>query len=98
VIYIDDLNEAEKKILSYIRKCMREGKQYFKSKHIAQDIELTPKEVGQSLLMMSEKDTGNFKIIKYAKSISTTWKVMRCNYGKQKSEAELPRKESETMY
>jgi hypothetical protein len=67
----------ELKILVYIRKSINEGHEYFKSKYIAKDIGVSSKEVGTTLFNMSKKKLGGIKIIKYAQSLSTTWKAIK---------------------
>jgi hypothetical protein len=78
---MDKLDTIERELLTYFRKCLKDKSPcYFKSKHIAQDLgELTPKEVGTRLMQMSEKNLGNIRIIKYAFSVSTTWRVEKYN-------------------
>jgi hypothetical protein len=71
-------DDYEVKILSYIKKCMRKKQCYFKSKHIAEHLGLTSKEVSSRLLIMSHKNLDKVRISKYAYAISTTWKAERC--------------------
>lgn len=54
---------------------MKEGKQYFKSKDIARESGLSPKQVGTTLFNMSKKKFSNIEISEYARSISITWKA-----------------------
>ena len=70
-------NTNQKKILDYLVRGMGEGKQYFKSKYIARDLGLSPKEVGTNLKILSDVCT-NLKIEKWSYSKSTTWRVEPC--------------------
>lgn len=75
---MSSLDNYEEKIFLYIKKCMRKKQYYFKSKHIAEDLGLTSKEVSSRLLIMSHKNLDKIRIFKYAYAISTTWKAERC--------------------
>ncbi|MDY6965222.1 MAG: hypothetical protein SVM80_04540 [Halobacteriota archaeon] len=70
------LNESgiRDKILVYLIDGLDKGKRYFKSKYIAQDLGLSPKEVGTNLGILSE-ECESLKIEKWGYSKSTTWKV-----------------------
>jgi len=70
-------NTNQKKILDYLVRGMGEGKQYFKSKYIARDLGLSPKEVGTNLKILSDVCT-ELKIEKWSYSKSTTWRVEPC--------------------
>jgi len=70
-------NNNQKKILDYLVRGMGEGKQYFKSKYIARDLGLSPKEVGTNLKILSDMCT-ELKIEKWSYSKSTTWRVEPC--------------------
>lgn len=75
---MDSLNEVERKVLTHIKSCVRKGQQFFKAKHIAQDIgDLTSYEVSTNLLRLSTKNIGNIKIVSYARTSSITWKVVK---------------------
>jgi hypothetical protein len=76
---MDSLNDIEHQVLDHIKFCMKRGQQFFKSKHIAQEIGgLSPHEVGTNLVKMSKKNLGDIKIVNYAYATSTTWKAIRC--------------------
>jgi len=70
-------NVNQKRILDYLVKGLGEGKQYFKSKYIARDLGLSPKEVGTNLKILSDI-CPTLKIEKWSYSKSTTWRVEPC--------------------
>ena len=69
----------ERIVLFHIRKCMKEGKNYFKSRDIAKDVNcdgITSKKVAAMLHAFSNKKMWKFKISKYTKSGSRhVWKA-----------------------
>lgn len=65
---------ARERILEYLMDSVDRGKHYFKSKHIAKDLGLSPKEVGTNLsILLNEADQVNIE--KWGYSKSTTWRV-----------------------
>jgi hypothetical protein len=69
----DDLSEKQRRILGYLRQHVGD-KMYFKSRLIADDLDLSAKEVGANMRAILE---GNFDITveKWGYSSGTTWKV-----------------------
>jgi len=65
------------RIADYLRQRTAEGKNYFKSKFIADDLDLSSREVGTNLKMLAEQDGVDLDIKKHARSKSITWKVTR---------------------
>ena len=67
-------NETQHKIVHYLQSGITVGKHYFKSKYIAKDLGLSPKEVGTNMAILAEicKD---LNIIRWSYSNSTTWMV-----------------------
>jgi hypothetical protein len=67
-------NETQHKIVSYLQSGITKGKHYFKSKYIAKDLGLSPKEVGTNMAILADicKD---LNIIRWSYSNSTTWMV-----------------------
>lgn len=67
-------NETQHKIVHYLHSGIDAGKHYFKSKYIAKDLGLSPKEVGTNMAILAEicKD---LDIIRWSYSNSTTWMV-----------------------
>ena len=68
--------EKEDKILSYLQEKLAMGKEYFKSKYIAKETGLSPKQVGTTLFNLSQKqDILGLEIKQYSVAISTTWRI-----------------------
>jgi hypothetical protein len=67
-------NETQHKIVGYLQSGITKGKHYFKSKYIAKDLGLSPKEVGTNMAILADicKD---LNIIRWSYSNSTTWMV-----------------------
>lgn len=68
-------SETQKRIVSYLALGLERGKHYFKSKYIAKDLGLSPKEVGTNLRILVETCV-ELKIIPWSYSNSTTWLVV----------------------
>ncbi|MCX6688182.1 MAG: hypothetical protein NTZ39_00555 [Methanoregula sp.] len=70
----DKYNETQHKIVHYLQSGITVGKLYFKSKYIAKDLGLSPKEVGTNMAILADicKD---LNIIRWSYSNSTTWMV-----------------------
>lgn len=67
-------SDTQRKILHYLKSGLKAGKSYFKSKHIASDLGLSPKEVGINLAILSEI-CDELDIMRWSYSNSTTWRV-----------------------
>jgi hypothetical protein len=66
--------DKEERLRSYLRSKAADGEVYFKSKFIADDIGLSPKEIGA--LMVKLKDAGSdLEIEKWSYTSATTWRV-----------------------
>ena len=70
----ESYNDTQRKILSYLATGIRKGKHYFKSKYIAKDLGLSPKEVGTNMGILAEI-CEELSIIRWSYSNSTTWLV-----------------------
>lgn len=62
------------RLRQYLREHVAEGKVYFKSKYVAQDLEYSSHEIGALFLKLSE-DGGDLDIEQWSYSNGTTWKV-----------------------
>lgn len=62
------------KILTYLIAGLNKGKHYFKSKYIAKELGLSPKEVGTNLAILAEI-CEELDISRWSYSNSTTWRV-----------------------
>jgi len=67
------LTEKQCRILTYLRTHTAD-QAYFKSRRIANELGLTPKEVGTNIPAIQEADT-TIEIEKWGYSSSTTWMV-----------------------
>jgi hypothetical protein len=70
----DKYNETQHRIVQHLASGLRRGKHYFKSKYIAKELGLSPKEVGTNMAILSEI-CQELAIIKWSYSNSTTWLV-----------------------
>ena len=64
----------QKRIIKYLKDQIAKNKIYFKSKHIAKDLNSTAKTIGVQIGLLSHKKTG-LKIQKWGISRATTWKI-----------------------
>ncbi len=71
---MDDFTEEERRILAYLRDSVARGERYFRSKNIADALELSSKQVGARLPRLAEKSE-DVDIEKWGRAKSTTWKV-----------------------
>ncbi|WP_236045045.1 DUF7123 family protein [Haloarcula nitratireducens] len=67
------LSEKQSRILAYLRQHVAE-QTYFKSRLIADDLDLSPKEVGSNMAAVRQAATG-IQIEKWGYSTGTTWKI-----------------------
>ena len=64
----------QERLEQYLREQLEDGELYFKSKFIAEDVGLSPKEIGA--LMVKLKDSGtDMNIEKWSYTSATTWRV-----------------------
>ena len=70
----DKYNDTQARIIQYLTVGLKKGKHYFKSKYIAKELGLSPKEVGTNMAILSEI-CQELAIIKWSYSNSTTWMV-----------------------
>ena len=64
----------EARLRSYLREKAQDGELYFKSKFIADEVGLSPKEIGA--LMVKLKDSAaDLEIEKWSYTSATTWRV-----------------------
>jgi hypothetical protein len=68
-------SETQNKIVFYLKGGLKKGKHYFKSKYIAKDLGLSPKEVGTNLAILAEI-CDDLDICRWSYSNSTTWRVL----------------------
>lgn len=69
-----DVQTKEARLQSYLREKADEGELYFKSKFIADDVGLSPKEIGALMVKLSKSAT-DLDIEKWSYTSATTWRV-----------------------
>jgi hypothetical protein len=62
------------RLREYLRRQAADGEYYFKSKYIADDLGLTPKEIGRLIATLRERET-ELSIDPWAYANATTWRV-----------------------
>lgn len=67
------LTDTQSKILSYLRE-QTDGTTYLKSKYVADELDLSSKEVGINMSILQDRISG-IEIEQWGHSSSTTWKV-----------------------
>jgi hypothetical protein len=70
----EQYNHSQEAIIEYLKNGIKEGKRFFKSKYIARDLGMSPKEVGTNMKILSD-ECGDLRIEKWSYSKSTTWSV-----------------------
>lgn len=75
---VDAATTREKldRLRSHLRRETTDGEYYFKSKHITEEVDLTPKEIGHLIVRLQEADT-DLRIDRWAYTNATTWRVTR---------------------
>jgi hypothetical protein len=69
-----DDSSKEERLKSFLARKASDGEMYFKSKFIADEVGLSPKEIGA--LMVKLKDSaGELEIEKWSYTSATTWRV-----------------------
>jgi CRP-like cAMP-binding protein len=66
--------DKEEQLLRYLRSKASDGEVYFKSKFIAEDVGLSPKEIGALMVRLRESAT-DLEIEKWSYTGATTWRV-----------------------
>ncbi len=64
----------ERRLRRYLRERVEDGELYFKGKFIADDVGLSPKEIGALMVKLSESAT-DLEIEKWSYTSATTWRV-----------------------
>jgi len=63
----------EARLKSFLKEKAADGEMYFKSKFIADEVGLSPKEIGA--LMVKLKDASDLTVEKWSYTSATTWRV-----------------------
>jgi len=68
------VDSKQQRLERYLREQLEGGELYFKSKFIADDVGLSPKEIGALMVKLKESTT-EFTIEKWSYTSATTWRV-----------------------
>jgi len=69
-----DGRSKEERLRSFLKQKAEDGELYFKSKFIADEVGLSPKEIGAIMVKLSESTT-DLNIEKWSYTSATTWRV-----------------------
>jgi hypothetical protein len=69
----EDLSKEER-LRAYLAQKAEDGEIYFKSKFIADEVELSPKEIGALMVKLKDSAT-EVEIEKWSYTSATTWRV-----------------------
>jgi len=70
----NDTRSKEERLRSYLKQKAADGEVYFKSKFIADEVDLSPKEIG-ALMVKLKESAGELEIEKWSYTSATTWRV-----------------------
>ena len=70
----NDTRSKEDRLRSYLQQKASDGEVYFKSKFIADEVELSPKEIGALMVKLRDSAT-ELEIEKWSYTSATTWRV-----------------------
>jgi len=70
----EDTRSKEDRLRAYLRQKASDGEVYFKSKFIADEVDLSPKEIGALMVKLRESAT-DLEIEKWSYTSATTWRV-----------------------
>ena len=64
----------EDRLKQFLRRKAKDGELYFKSKFIADEVGLSPKEIGALMVKLSDS-AGDLEVEKWSYTSATTWRV-----------------------
>lgn len=70
----DGMSSKQSEIVEYLENRVEGGKCYFKSKFMADELDMSSKEIGTNMLRLSES-CERLSIEKWSYASATTWKV-----------------------
>jgi hypothetical protein len=70
----DDEPTKEERLRSYLTQKAEDGEMYFKSKFIADEVGLSPKEIG-ALMVKIRDSASDLQVEKWSYTSATTWRV-----------------------
>lgn len=71
---VQGMNEKQSRIVRYLDDKVDDGKVYFKSKFMSDELDMSPKEIGANMLRLSDR-CEHLSIEKWSYASATTWKV-----------------------
>jgi len=75
---VDDGRSKEERLRSYLKQKAADGEVYFKSKFIAEEVGLSPKEIGALMVKLKDSAT-DIEVEKWSYTSATTWRVESAN-------------------
>ncbi|MFC7057924.1 DUF7123 family protein [Halovenus salina] len=69
-----DARSKEERLRTFLKRKASDGEVYFKSKFIADEVELSPKEIGALMVKLKDSAT-ELEIEKWSYTSATTWRV-----------------------
>jgi len=73
-----DTKSKDERLADYLRARVEDGEMYFKSKFIADDVDLSSKEIG-ALIVKLQESVDDLSIERWSYTGATTWRVERTN-------------------
>jgi len=70
----DDESSKDERLKRYLLDKVEDGELYFKSKFIADEVGLSPKEIG-ALMVKLRDDASDLSVEKWSYTSATTWRV-----------------------
>ncbi|WP_276273047.1 DUF7123 family protein [Haloarcula litorea] len=70
----DEAPSKEQQLKSYLAEKAADGEMYFKSKFIADEVGLSPKEIGALMVKLKDSAT-DLEVEKWSYTSATTWRV-----------------------
>jgi hypothetical protein len=71
-----DARSIEERLKSFLKEKASDGETYFKSKFIADEVDLSPKEIGALMVKLKDSAT-DLQVEKWSYTSATTWRVER---------------------
>jgi hypothetical protein len=69
-----EADSKEERLKQYLVQKAQDGEMYFKSKFIADEVGLSPKEIG-ALMVKLRDSAGELKVEKWSYTSATTWRI-----------------------
>ncbi|GAA0206589.1 MULTISPECIES: DUF7123 family protein [Halobaculum] len=73
-----DTPSKEERLATFLREKAEDGELYFKSKFIAEEVGLSPKEIGALMVKLKDSACG-LSIEKWSYTSATTWRIEPAN-------------------